>query len=63
MPRPLETIAPPPCARCAPLASELAETLRQLEAALGREADLLAALREWNLAAATALDGREEARP
>ncbi len=51
------------CARCAPLASELAETLRQLAAAHEREAELLEALREWNRAAAAALDGRDEVRP
>lgn len=52
-----------PCPRCAALASELAETLRQLDAAFEREADLLASLREWNQAAAAALDGRPEVAP
>jgi len=60
---PARSSAPPPCPRCAPLASELADVLRQLEAALGREGDLLAALREWNTAAAAALDGRGEVQP
>lgn len=53
----------PPCPRCGPVAAELAETLRQLADAHEREADLLAALREWNTAAAAALDVCDEVRP
>jgi hypothetical protein len=55
--------APPPCERCAPLAAELAHTLRALAWAREREAELLVSLREWNLAAARVLDGRDEVQP
>ena len=58
----LAAVAPGTCARCALLAAELAEALRQLADALGREADLLASLRVWNRAAAASLDERPEVR-
>jgi hypothetical protein len=50
------------CARCGPIAAELARTLEALADAREREAELLAALREWNSAAAAALGGRPEER-
>ena len=46
------------CPRCAAMAAGLAATLRELAAAREREAELLGSLREWNLAAAAALDGK-----
>jgi len=52
-----------PCPRCAPLAAELAHALRELAWSREREAELLDALREWNLSAAAVLDGRGEAGP
>ena len=49
--------AAPICTSCAALAGELACALRNLAESHAREEALLASLREWNLAAASALDG------